>query len=424
MDGGPCALDLSTAKEDAALSASPPRTNGIAEHHQEVEAADESNCTANSTTGVAKTNGTSEATATTNSSNHTAENNGCYEDGVEDEGGESKDFETSSAPSSVSKGMASVIPEENVADDDGDNATPLKNVSSNATTTINNNINTSDSNDLSNHNVNGENGDIEPDCLIVDSPAVTKQSHGYGAGDAEMIIDCNGGDETSTTTSAQVGEAETEPEPLQTSDPADSEVVAEDQSGETQTNGHLSGHLSDSASPPSPADGQLSSSCSPPLLPAPATAIPPGHYPYHAHHHPHHAHLHHHHHPAATGYYLGTTSPASSSSPSNGGAVSPPIVAAGSSPIPIVQQPASPGHCAPSPPGSYPSSSNASHAGGSGTHSRGDSPGEGGGGGSSPTSGGQHVVHVHVNPGETFSVRLGDQMQHIQGEYSNQLLFR
>ncbi|XP_041356067.1 fibronectin type-III domain-containing protein 3A-like [Gigantopelta aegis] len=27
----------------------------------------------------------------------------------------------------------------------------------------------------------------------------------------------------------------------------------------------------------------------------------------------------------------------------------------------------------------------------------------------------QHVVHVHVNPGETFSVRLGDQIQHIQG---------
>ena len=28
----------------------------------------------------------------------------------------------------------------------------------------------------------------------------------------------------------------------------------------------------------------------------------------------------------------------------------------------------------------------------------------------------QHVVHVHVNPGETFSVRLGDQIQHIQGK--------
>lgn len=27
----------------------------------------------------------------------------------------------------------------------------------------------------------------------------------------------------------------------------------------------------------------------------------------------------------------------------------------------------------------------------------------------------QHVVHVHVNPGETFSVRVGDQIQHIQG---------
>ena len=28
----------------------------------------------------------------------------------------------------------------------------------------------------------------------------------------------------------------------------------------------------------------------------------------------------------------------------------------------------------------------------------------------------QHVVLVHVNPGETFSVRVGDQIQHIQGE--------
>ena len=27
----------------------------------------------------------------------------------------------------------------------------------------------------------------------------------------------------------------------------------------------------------------------------------------------------------------------------------------------------------------------------------------------------QHVVHVYVNPGETFSVRVGDQVQHIQG---------
>ncbi|CAG5129288.1 unnamed protein product, partial [Candidula unifasciata] len=69
----------------------------------------------------------------------------------------------------------------------------------------------------------------------------------------------------------------------------------------------------------------------------------------------------------------------------------------------------SPSSCA-SPPGSYPSS-NASHSGGSGTHSRGDSPGEGDG---PPPIGGQHVVHVHVNPGETFSVRLGDQIQHIQ----------
>ena len=27
----------------------------------------------------------------------------------------------------------------------------------------------------------------------------------------------------------------------------------------------------------------------------------------------------------------------------------------------------------------------------------------------------QHVVHVHVNPGEVFSVRLDDQIQHIEG---------
>lgn len=29
----------------------------------------------------------------------------------------------------------------------------------------------------------------------------------------------------------------------------------------------------------------------------------------------------------------------------------------------------------------------------------------------------QHVVHVHVNPGETFSVRVGDQLQNIQGKF-------
>ena len=46
------------------------------------------------------------------------------------------------------------------------------------------------------------------------------------------------------------------------------------------------------------------------------------------------------------------------------------------------------------------------HSGGS-SHS--------GGPGGSPPHGGQHVVHVHVNPGETFSVRVGDQIQHIQG---------
>ena len=31
-------------------------------------------------------------------------------------------------------------------------------------------------------------------------------------------------------------------------------------------------------------------------------------------------------------------------------------------------------------------------------------------------AGHQHVVHVHINPGETFSVRVGDQLQNIQGK--------
>ena len=31
-------------------------------------------------------------------------------------------------------------------------------------------------------------------------------------------------------------------------------------------------------------------------------------------------------------------------------------------------------------------------------------------------TGHQHVVHVHINPGETFSVRVGDQLQNIQGK--------
>jgi len=46
------------------------------------------------------------------------------------------------------------------------------------------------------------------------------------------------------------------------------------------------------------------------------------------------------------------------------------------------------------------------------TQSRGNSPR---GQNSPPTSQGQHAVLVHVNPGETFSVRVGDQIQHIQG---------
>ena len=50
-------------------------------------------------------------------------------------------------------------------------------------------------------------------------------------------------------------------------------------------------------------------------------------------------------------------------------------------------------------------------------HSRGESPtspNDSPHGQSSPQ---QHVVHVHVNPGETFSVRVGDQIQHIQGKH-------
>ncbi|XP_064615415.1 fibronectin type-III domain-containing protein 3A-like isoform X3 [Liolophura sinensis] len=46
--------------------------------------------------------------------------------------------------------------------------------------------------------------------------------------------------------------------------------------------------------------------------------------------------------------------------------------------------------------------------------SRGESPHSGASGPGSPPSQ-QHVVHVHVNQGETFSVRVGDQIQHIQG---------
>lgn len=48
-------------------------------------------------------------------------------------------------------------------------------------------------------------------------------------------------------------------------------------------------------------------------------------------------------------------------------------------------------------------------------HSRDNSPRSNGEGGVNPAGGQQHVVHVHVNPGETFSVRIGEQIQHIQG---------
>ena len=36
----------------------------------------------------------------------------------------------------------------------------------------------------------------------------------------------------------------------------------------------------------------------------------------------------------------------------------------------------------------------------------------------------QHVVHVHINPGETFSVRVGDQLQNIQGKVSDTAFHR
>lgn len=48
--------------------------------------------------------------------------------------------------------------------------------------------------------------------------------------------------------------------------------------------------------------------------------------------------------------------------------------------------------------------------------SRGDSPHRG-----SPQAP-QHVVHVVVNPGETFSVRIGEQIQHIQGKLIDQCI--
>lgn len=33
-----------------------------------------------------------------------------------------------------------------------------------------------------------------------------------------------------------------------------------------------------------------------------------------------------------------------------------------------------------------------------------------------PTTPGQHVVHLHVNPGETVSLQMGGQVQVIQGK--------
>ena len=48
-------------------------------------------------------------------------------------------------------------------------------------------------------------------------------------------------------------------------------------------------------------------------------------------------------------------------------------------------------------------------------HSRGNSP-QNQGASSQNQQNPQHIVLVHVNPGETFSVRVGEQIQHIQGE--------
>ncbi|XP_013401480.1 trithorax group protein osa-like [Lingula anatina] len=62
-----------------------------------------------------------------------------------------------------------------------------------------------------------------------------------------------------------------------------------------------------------------------------------------------------------------------------------------------------------------PPSSSGAMAGGTGTVPAGTSLSSGSGQQGLTLGPGQHVVHVHVNPGETFSVRVGDQIQHIQG---------
>ena len=373
------------------MSASPPHANGIAAHEEEDTTVERTVKATNKNIGKSF-----------KSFDQTVENNEHLEDN-----GDSRELEKD-APPHISKGSDSFVKEKAADNDSNVDLPETIGDDINITANNNNNNNTNNSNGNSNHEVSGENDDPDKDCVIATSTSTNANNREIGAGDADMLVDCDDGDVTTSTTKLDENS-----ESPQTAELIETTDVDEES---PQTNGHL-GDLSDSTSPPPPSADGLSSSCSPPLLPAPTAAIPPGHYPYHHHHHhphhphqhPHHAHHHHHHHhhhqqhPAATGYYLGTTSP-SSNSPSSGGAVSPPVVAGSA---PILQQPASP-------PGSYPSSSSASHSGGSGTHSRGDSPGDGGG---SPTSGGQHVVHVHVNPGETFSVRLGDQMQHIQGEY-------
>ncbi|GFO48899.1 trithorax group protein osa-like [Plakobranchus ocellatus] len=383
MDGGQCAVELNNAKEDT-IPLSSPRTNGIAEHHED-RATEETN-TLNDD-DISKANNV-------NSSEPNGDNNHFDTD----------DHETTS-PVPVSSKNSDISMTE--IKEDGGSVSPTKNVdeSNDANSNINNNNANASSNSNGKLGVNGESCSSESNPELNSENTLTNgpnNGHSVESSEADTAID-NDVDDNRKKRDDEVSA------PPQISDPLEPE--ADDS---PKTNGHPA-HLSASCSPP-PGDGLPS--CSPPLLPTPVAALPPGHYPYHHHnHHPHHHHHHHHHHhPPATGYYLGTSSPSSTSpsggsgGPSSGGAVTPPIMA-GSAPMPILQQPASPGHCA-SPPGSYPGSSN---SGGSGPHSRGESPGEGvgSGGGSSPTSG-QHVVHVHVNPGETFSVRLGDQMQHIQ----------
>ncbi|KAL3846897.1 hypothetical protein ACJMK2_017849 [Sinanodonta woodiana] len=73
----------------------------------------------------------------------------------------------------------------------------------------------------------------------------------------------------------------------------------------------------------------------------------------------------------------------------------------------------------------FTNSPNAHHSPGHGSSGGATSPGHSSPPASSSTvgHGQQHVVHVHINPGETFSVRVGDQLQHIQGNVKKKYLF-